>query len=117
MERVVPWQALLKLLMSYDGAREHQGEGPAYSLETLLRVHLVQSWWGLSDEDMEDHIIDRISIRRFNGVDLAKRNSPDVATIMAFRQFLETHQLGEKIQEQVEEALSEVQNARPAADL
>ncbi len=46
---------------------------------------------------MEDALIDAGAIRRFARIDLAKDNIPDATTILAFRHFVEQHQLAEEI--------------------
>ena len=63
----------------------------------MLRIHLMQNWWSLRDEAMEDAPIDSSAIRRFAGIDLAQDRSPDATTILAFRHFIERHQLAEEI--------------------
>jgi IS5 family transposase len=51
MEQVVPWKSLLSLIEPcYPVAG--RGRHP-YPLETMLRVHLMQNWFGLSDPAME----------------------------------------------------------------
>ncbi len=57
----------------------------------------MQNWWSLSDAAMENALIDSGAIRRFAGIDLAKDNIPDATTILAFRHFVEQHQLAEEI--------------------
>ncbi len=50
MEQVVPWKSLLSLIEPcYPMAGRHP-----YPLETMLRVHLMQNWFGLSDPAMEE---------------------------------------------------------------
>ncbi len=55
----------------------------------MLRIHLMQNWWALSDDAMEDALIDNDAIRRSAGIDLAKDNIPDASTILAFRHAVE----------------------------
>ena len=47
MELVVPWKALLKLLEQHYPVAG-RGRRP-YPLESMLRVHLMQNWFALSD--------------------------------------------------------------------
>ena len=47
----------------------------------MLRIHLMQNWWPLGDDAMEDALIDSGAIRRFAGIDLAQDHSPDATTI------------------------------------
>ena len=51
IDQEVPWKGLVALIEPY----YPKGEGgrPAYSLITMLRVHLMQNWFGYSDPAME----------------------------------------------------------------
>ena len=69
MEKVVPWSALLSLIASFYPVQGPQGGRLA---ETTLRIHLMQNWYCLSDEAMEDALIEVESMRRFAHLDLAK---------------------------------------------
>ena len=44
MERVVPWQALVALVAPY--APEGRRGRPPFSVETMLRIHFMQQWFG-----------------------------------------------------------------------
>ena len=100
MEEVVPWSALLSLIASFYPV---QGPQEGRLAETMLRIHLMQNWYCLSDEAMEDALIEVESMRRFAHLDFAKGSIPDASTILAFRHFLEKYDLGEKIFERVGE--------------
>ncbi len=76
-------------------------------LETMLRIHLMQNWWPLGDDAMEDALIDNGAIRRFAGIDLVQDQIPDATTILAFHHFIERHQLAEEIFKAVERYLRE----------
>ena len=52
MEQVVPWKALLKVIEPFYPVAG-RGRRP-YPLEAMLRVHLMQNWFALSDPAMED---------------------------------------------------------------
>ena len=97
MEAVLPFFALVKLMEPFYPQVGPQGGRPPYGLETMLRIHLMQNWWSLRDEVMEDALIDTGAIRRFAGIDLAQDHSPDTTTILSFRHFIERHQLAEEI--------------------
>ena len=77
MEAVLPFFALVKLMEPFYPQGGPQGGRPPYGLETMLRIHLMQNWWFLRDEAMEDALIDSGAIRRFAGTDLAQDRSPD----------------------------------------
>jgi IS5 family transposase len=101
MEKVVPWKALIDLIEPHYPKSSSKGGRPAYPLETMLRVHLMQQWYDLSDPAMEDALIEVPIMRRFAGIDLISERIPDETTILAFRHLLEKHNLGEQIFETV----------------
>ena len=52
MDQVVPWSGLLGLIEPYY-PKAGGGRKP-YPLETMLRIHLLQNWFSLSDPAMEE---------------------------------------------------------------
>lgn len=72
----------------------------------MLRIHLLQQWYSLSDPAMEEALIEVPTLRRFSGIDLITDRIPDETTILAFRHLLEKHELGEQIFETVNAHLS-----------
>ena len=52
MEQVMPWTALLALIEPHYPKSGGPGRQP-YRLETMLRIHLLQQWYALSDPAME----------------------------------------------------------------
>ena len=97
MDQVVPWQPLLDLIEPYCPKTSIKGGRPPYPLATMLRMHLMQHWYSLSDQAMEDVLVEVGTIRRFAGIDLISDRIPDETTILAFRHLLEKHDLGQKI--------------------
>jgi IS5 family transposase len=89
MDRVVPWQGLITLIEPHypkgDGGR------PAYPLMAMLRVHLLQNWFGYSDPAMEEALYETTILRQFAGLSL--KRIPDETTILNFRRLLEKHEL------------------------
>ena len=49
----------------------------------MLRIHLMQHWYCLSDEAMEDALIEVESMRCFAHLHFAKGWIPDASTILA----------------------------------
>jgi IS5 family transposase len=101
MEAVVPWQELLDLIEPHYPKTSSKGGRPPYPLETMLRIHLLQQWYDLSDPAMEDALIEVPTMRRFAGIALISDRIPDETTILAFRHLLEQNNLGEEIFEAV----------------
>lgn len=81
--------------------------GPkGYSLSTMLRIHVMQLVYDLSDPGMEDELYEIESMRRFAGLRLSNR-IPDETTILNFRRFLENNAFGRKLFETITDHLAE----------
>ncbi|MFV1943541.1 IS5 family transposase [Pseudomonas luteola] len=89
MDQVVPWKGLIALIEPH----YPKGEGgrPAYPLMAMLRVHLMQNWFGYSDPAMEESLYETTILRQFAGLSLER--IPDETTILNFRRLLEKHEL------------------------
>ncbi|WP_372358879.1 IS5 family transposase [Xanthomonas sp. NCPPB 4037] len=99
MEQVVPWQQLLGLVAPHYPVSGRPGRQP-YALATMLRIHLLQQWYALSDPAMEEALHEIPTLRRFaqlGGLD----NVPDETTILNFRRLLEAHGLAARMLEAV----------------
>ena len=95
MEQVVPWEALLGLI---EPAYPKAGNGRRpYALKTMLRIHLLQNWFGYSDPAMEEALYEVAPLRCFAGLSLTRGSVPDETTILHFRRLLETHALAPKV--------------------
>jgi IS5 family transposase len=71
----------------------------------MLRVHLMQNWFALSDPAMEEALYEIASLRNFAGLTLSEP-IPDETTILNFRHMLEESDLAEDIFKQVNAHLS-----------
>ena len=93
MDQVIPWAEWVGLIEPhyYNNRRGRR----ARPLETMLRMYLLQVWFHLSDEAVEDQINDSYAMRKFMGLDFATEQVPDATTLLHFRHLLETHRLGE----------------------
>lgn len=98
MEQVVPWASLRKLIEPlYPVAG--RGRRP-YPLDTMLRVHLIQNWYGLSDPAMEEALYEVTPMRGFAGLSL-NGPIPDETTILNFRRLIEDNDLAPLILERI----------------
>lgn len=93
MDHVVPWKDLIVLIEPH----YPKGEGgrPSYPLIAMLRVHLMQNWFGYSDPTMEEALYETTILRQFAGLSLER--IPDETTILNFRRLLEKHELASGI--------------------
>ncbi len=80
MNRVVPWASLEALI------EPHYPKGvtgrPVIGLATMLRVHFMQQWFGLSDPAMEEALHDTPIYRQFITLADGSVSIPDETTIL-----------------------------------
>ena len=50
-------------------------------IETILRVYLMQIWFNLADERIEDSICDSYAMRSFMYIDFNEQQVPDATTL------------------------------------
>ena len=103
MDRIIPWDYWVEMIRPYypSGKRGR----PPRGIETMLRMYLLQIWFNLSDEGIEDAIYDSYAIRHFMHIDFLTEQAPDATTLLHFRHLIEKNQLGEKIFKDVNERL------------
>ena len=94
MELVVPWSELLGLVNEV--APPKATGRPPFAHETMLRLHFLQQWFGLSDMAMEEALFDIPLYRNFAGLGSMAR-MPDRVSILRFRHLLEQHNLAQQI--------------------
>mgnify|MGYP001243355657 FL=1 len=95
MNLVVPWRELVALIEPH--APVARTGRPAFALLTMLRIHFMQQWFGLSDPAMEEALHDVPLYREFAGLDAGGTRLPDETTILRFRHLLEAHALSLQI--------------------
>lgn len=92
MQVVEPCAALVELIEPYGR--------PPFALETMLRIHFIQSWFRLSNQAMEEACHGQVFFntplyREFAQLD-AHGRLPDESTILRFRHRLERHKLADQ---------------------
>jgi transposase, IS5 family len=98
MNSTIPWASWVGLIEPhYYSDRPGKRGRKAKPVDTMLRMYLLQVWFSLSDEGVEDAIYDSYAMRRFVGLDFAVEQVPDATTLLHFRHLLEAYQLGEKL--------------------
>jgi len=78
---------------------------PVRGIELMLRMYLLQIWFGLSDEGTEDTIYDNYAMRSFLGLNFMMEQVPDATTLLKFRHLLEEHNLCEALFEDIKARL------------
>ena len=103
MGRVVPWGALVELIAPF--APQGKTGRPPFAVQTMLRIHFLQQWFGLSDPAMEEALHDVPLYREFAGLDGWTQRLPDETTILRFRHLLQKHKLADQMLATVNELL------------
>lgn len=105
MDRVVPWDEWVKLVMPYypNGKR---GRRPL-DIERMLRMTMLQNWFNLSDEGIEDAIYDSYAMRSFLRLSFMEEQVPDATTLCKFRKLLNTYGIQSQIFAQVQQLLEQ----------
>ncbi len=94
MNLVIPWTELLALIAPH--APAGKAGRPPFATEVMLRIHLLQQFFGHSDPAMEEALHDIPLYREFAHLDAGITRLPDESTILRFRHMLEEHQLGQQ---------------------
>jgi IS5 family transposase len=91
MDEIIPWDEWVAYIKPYypDGKRGRPPQG----IEKMLRMYLLQCWFNLSDEGLEDSIYDSYAMRTFMGINFLTEQVPDATTLLNFRHLLEKHNI------------------------
>jgi len=93
---LIDWDSIEKLIdVDYSKGKSAVGK-PSYSGLLLFRMCLLQSWYGLSDYEVEDRLNDSISFSYFCGMNIDEV-APDHSTLSRFRTALTQTKTFEKL--------------------
>lgn len=81
-EEMIDWNGFEKLTNHYIVYKK--GGRPSYPVILMLKMHLLQTWYGLSDEQCEFQCKDRLTFRKFLNIGI-EDNVPDSTTLETFR--------------------------------
>ena len=95
MEEIIPWTYWVDIIRPYY-FNNKRGRKPI-GIELMLRMYLMQNWFNLSDEGIEDAIYDSYAMRSFMHIDFLTEQVPDATTLLHFRHLIEKNEIGEKI--------------------
>lgn len=77
-----------------------------WPVELMVKCLMLARWFNLSDPQLEESLMDRLSFRRFVGLALGD-DTPDETTFVRFRDLLRGHDLDRKLFDAVVEQLRE----------
>ena len=95
MEEIIPWQEWVDFIRPFYPSGE-RGRPPK-GIELMLRMYLLQIWFTLSDEGLEDAIYDSYAFQRFMGINFLREQVPDATTLLHFRHLIEKNNIAEKL--------------------
>jgi len=81
-DQLVNWEAFRPIIRDLYQNDTEQGGRPNHDEVIMVKLLVVQQWYGLSDEETEREAVDRLSFRRFLGY---PDRVPDSTTIWLFR--------------------------------
>ena len=83
----VDWRVLAEIVSVLDKSGTQRGGRPPIGFEIKLKMMFLQHIFNLSDEELEDQIIDRLSFQQFVGLSFDEE-IPDFTTIWKFKEAL-----------------------------
>jgi IS5 family transposase len=105
MDNSIPWDEWVAYIVPY--YPEAKRGRPPIGIEKMLRMYLLQCWFNLSDEGLEDAIYDSYAMRTFMGVNFFEEQVPDATTLLKFRHLLEEYNLGKMFFDAIVRVLTE----------
>jgi len=91
MDEFIPWEEWVAYIEPHY-PRGQRGR-PPMGIEKMLRMYLLQCWFNLSDEGVEDAIYDSYALRWFMRINFVDEQAPDATTLLKFRHLLEEHNI------------------------
>jgi IS5 family transposase len=85
IEPLIDWEAFRPIVAGLYDNRGPKGGRPNVDEVVMVKMLVLQSWYGLSDPELERQVNDRISFRRFLGY---PKEIPDGTTVWLFRERL-----------------------------
>jgi len=95
VKKIVDWNSFLALFPKRDYRVGRRG----YHTIIKLKLLFLQAWYGISDEELEYQVNDRLSFQQF--LDFPK-SIPDYSTVWRFREYLTESDLAERIWEELQ---------------
>ena len=85
IEPLIDWEAFRPIIAGLFDNRSERGGRPNLDEVVMVKLLVLQSWYGLSDPELERQVADRISFQRFLGY---PETLPDYSTVWQLRERL-----------------------------
>ena len=86
MDEITPWDEIVAIIELY--YYKNKVGRNARDIETMFRMFLLQRWYSLSDEAVEDAIYDSYALRKFMHLNFMVDSAPDATTLCKFRKII-----------------------------
>lgn len=96
LDGIIDWQPLVQEISIIDKTDAQTGGRPRKNPLWMIKATFLQSLFSLSDPQLEDQLIDRLSFQRFVGINL-DQEIPDFSTFWRFKEALSAHDLDKRI--------------------
>lgn len=100
ISKMVNWEEFRKFFKEEDNKIGR----PAYDTILMLKMIVIQSWYGISDEELEYQVADRISFQKFLGF---PNEIPDYSTVWRFREALAEDNIIDEIWDELQRQMEE----------
>jgi len=84
-EKLLDWEAFRPIITPMYHNKTRRGGRPNVDPVVMVKLLVLQSWYGLSDPELERQVDDRLSFQRFLGY---PEKAPDYCTVWQFRERL-----------------------------
>jgi len=89
-DKYIPWNELAVSLKDMYKNDTSKGGASNWPVVMMVKCMMLQRWFNLSDPMLEEMLLDRLSFRRFVGLNIEDK-TPDETTFVVFRKRLRKH--------------------------
>jgi len=100
IEKLVDWDSLVEIVRPLDRTQGGKGGRPPISFKVKLKMLFLQYTFNLSDEELEDQLIDRLSFQQFVGLSY-DQEIPDFTTLWHFKEALVKNGMMDRVFESI----------------
>lgn len=95
MDEIIPWEEWVGLIRPQCLSAKYGR--PLKRIEKMLRMYLLQCWFQMPDEGLEDAVYDSYAFQKFVGINFLKEQAVDATMRLHFRQIMEKAKIGEQM--------------------
>ena len=106
IDALIDWNTVKKVIDKHYQPQKRSTGKPAYSGLMLFKMSLLQTWYGLSDYEVEDRVNDSLSFSYFLGMNIEEA-APDHSTLSRFRSRMTKAEAYDPIFQEVNRQLEE----------